>query len=62
MSGDTRQERKTPAGSRLHFDTDNVRVTTPMRPADWPVARSLQGISAQTGTKDERSQLQEHQK
>ena len=26
-------------GSRLQFDNDHVRVATPMRPADWPVAR-----------------------
>ena len=35
MSGDARHERKTlihPQGSLLHFDTDHVRVATPVRP------------------------------
>ena len=56
MSGDARQGKKlrlTPAGSRLHFDTNHVHGghgPTPTRPADWPVARLLQGRSVQTET------------
>ena len=33
------------ARSRLHFDTDHVCVSTPMRLADWPVARSIRSNS-----------------
>ena len=53
LHGDARQERKTQIdrrGSRQHFDTDHMHVLTPMRSADWPVARSLQGQSARTET------------
>ena len=32
----------------MHFDTD--RVPSPMQPANWPVAGSLQDRSAQTQT------------
>ena len=38
MPGDARQERKTQVDQRGHGCTNHVRVPTPMRPADWPVA------------------------
>ena len=33
--------------SRLHFDTNHMRVPTPMRPADWSVAASPQRRTVQ---------------
>ena len=36
--------------SRQRVEADHMRVPTPMRRADWPVARSLQGQSVQTQT------------
>ena len=54
MSGEAIQERKTQINLRLHGCTLKLimcaRVSTLVRPADCPVAKSLQGRSAPTQT------------
>ena len=39
---------KTQIDRQGHFDTDHVRVSAPMRRADWPVARSVTLLQTQT--------------